>query len=239
MLSARGATIFVPPVKMGPLDIWPSDTSDFDAIVLVPRPIVERDRAFIRAQRNAQVPCATLAVLYSPDPATARASIECGAEICFADAVIPTGVLAAVELTVTRTRQWRRGCGALSGGDPVVRPSVPPTSRSEFSLSGVVETLCEIADISKREREVLGEVLQGRANRDIAAGLGISQRTVKFHVHNLMKKLKARSRNDIFRVYFAEAHDQTFVTRASADPNAFRLTAPNLGAAHGPAGTVI
>jgi two-component system response regulator FixJ len=47
--------------------------------------------------------------------------------------------------------------------------------------------------ISVREREVLGHVLQGRLNKQIASDLGIHERTVKIHRKAIMTKLNVRS----------------------------------------------
>jgi FixJ family two-component response regulator len=47
--------------------------------------------------------------------------------------------------------------------------------------------------ISPREREVLGHVLRGRLNKQIASDLGIHERTVKVHRKSVMIKLNVRS----------------------------------------------
>ena len=47
--------------------------------------------------------------------------------------------------------------------------------------------------ISPREREVLGHVLRGRLNKQIAGDLGIHERTVKVHRKSIMTKLNVRS----------------------------------------------
>jgi len=49
------------------------------------------------------------------------------------------------------------------------------------------------AAISSREREVLGHVLRGRLNKQIAGDLGIHERTVKVHRKSIMTKLSVRS----------------------------------------------
>ena len=48
--------------------------------------------------------------------------------------------------------------------------------------------------LSEREREVLGLLAQGLRDRDIANHLMISESTVKFHLNNVLTKLKARTR---------------------------------------------
>ncbi|MFE1029586.1 LuxR C-terminal-related transcriptional regulator [Streptomyces sp. NPDC058818] len=51
--------------------------------------------------------------------------------------------------------------------------------------------------LSPREQEVARLVVQGRANRDIAESLVLSNRTVEHHVARIMRKLNVSSRTDI------------------------------------------
>ena len=48
--------------------------------------------------------------------------------------------------------------------------------------------------LSEREREMLQLLTQGLRDRDIAQQLVISESTVKFHINNILTKLKARTR---------------------------------------------
>jgi len=48
--------------------------------------------------------------------------------------------------------------------------------------------------ITGREIEVLQRLKSGGTSREIASLLDISERTVKFHIGNIMKKLKAENR---------------------------------------------
>jgi len=50
------------------------------------------------------------------------------------------------------------------------------------------------AALSHREREVLRLVAGGRSNKQIARELGITERTVKFHVTSILNKLGAENR---------------------------------------------
>lgn len=62
-----------------------------------------------------------------------------------------------------------------------------------------------LASLTAREREVLGLVLEGRLNKQIAAALGTAEKTVKFHRGNLMRKMGVRSVAELAR-WMAEAH---------------------------------
>ena len=53
------------------------------------------------------------------------------------------------------------------------------------------------ATLSRREEEVLDSLLQNLANKEIANKLNISERTVKFHVSNLLGKFGVRRRADL------------------------------------------
>lgn len=48
--------------------------------------------------------------------------------------------------------------------------------------------------VSRREQEVLGCVLQGFANKEIASKLNVAERTVKFHVSSLLAKFGVSDR---------------------------------------------
>jgi FixJ family two-component response regulator len=65
----------------------------------------------------------------------------------------------------------------------------------------------EVADIqqrlerlTKREREVLDQIIAGKRNKVIAADLGISQSTVEAHRAKVMEKLEARSLSELMRL---------------------------------------
>ena len=51
--------------------------------------------------------------------------------------------------------------------------------------------------LSRRESEVMDGLLDNHANKEIANRLGISERTVKFHVSNVLRKFHVRRRADL------------------------------------------
>jgi DNA-binding NarL/FixJ family response regulator len=52
-------------------------------------------------------------------------------------------------------------------------------------------------ELSRREQEVLSSLLENLANKEVAERLHISERTVKFHVSNLLAKFGVRRRADL------------------------------------------
>jgi ATP/maltotriose-dependent transcriptional regulator MalT len=52
------------------------------------------------------------------------------------------------------------------------------------------------SQLSPRERQVLRYLIQGRSNREIAAAMGLSINTIKFHIKNIFGKLGVSSRKD-------------------------------------------
>ncbi len=56
-------------------------------------------------------------------------------------------------------------------------------------------------DLSQREREVLKLVLSEKSNKEMAEALYVSESTVKFHIHNLLKKTGAKTRLELLSLY--------------------------------------
>ncbi len=60
------------------------------------------------------------------------------------------------------------------------------------------------SELSRREQEVLSSLLENLANKEIAGKLNISERTVKFHVSNLLSKFGVRRRADLILLCFQQ-----------------------------------
>jgi len=59
-----------------------------------------------------------------------------------------------------------------------------------------------VTNLSRREQEVLDLLLENLSNKEIASKLNIAERTVKFHVSNLLNKFGVRRRADLILLTF-------------------------------------
>jgi FixJ family two-component response regulator len=66
--------------------------------------------------------------------------------------------------------------------------------QARAELAGVQ---ARIATLTPREREVLGHVVAGRLNKQIAFDLGTVEKTIKYHRSAIMKKLEVRTKDGV------------------------------------------
>lgn len=69
--------------------------------------------------------------------------------------------------------------------------------RTRAELAGIHQRL---ATLTPRELEVMKHVVAGRLNKQIAADLGTTEKTIKVHRAHLMAKLKVRTLADLVRL---------------------------------------
>jgi len=108
-------------------------------------------------------------------PATVQA-MRRGAEDFLTKQAPQADLIAAVKRALARNKQARLERERLR------------TLRQPFQL------------LSEREREVLRHVLQGKLNKQIAADLGIHERTVKLHRSHITAKLRVHSVAELTRM---------------------------------------
>ncbi|MBM3961357.1 MAG: response regulator transcription factor [Planctomycetes bacterium] len=65
------------------------------------------------------------------------------------------------------------------------------------------ELLRRFASLTPREAEVMEHVVQGAANKEVAARLGLSPKTIEVHRANVMRKTRARSLAELVRLHVA------------------------------------
>ena len=91
---------------------------------------------------------------------------------------------------------------------------VPRSTLSEFIDSILTDVhgrrlkVATAKELSRREQEVLDTLLENLANKEIASRFNISERTVKFHVSNLLAKFNVRRRADLILLCYQDRDRQ-------------------------------
>jgi len=106
------------------------------------------------------------------------------------------------------------------------------TEAESSHLAGLTEKAQKLLDagravkshvkLTRREEEVLNGVMRSLANKEIAASLNLSERTVKFHVSSLLAKFRVRGRMELVR----EAAQHTAPAISLSAPVATRESRP-------------
>jgi NarL family two-component system response regulator LiaR len=91
-------------------------------------------------------------------------------------------------LKTTEADDLRRAIRAAAEGQVQLSPEAATRLMREVRAPDSPETLTD------RETDVLRLVAEGKANKEIAQGLGIGEKTVKTHVSNILAKLGVQSR---------------------------------------------
>jgi DNA-binding NarL/FixJ family response regulator len=84
----------------------------------------------------------------------------------------------------------------VARGEPAITPATAARIIDEFLRAPGIPPQ-NAQRLTDREVEVLRLVTAGLRNREIAAELGISENTVKFHLKNIVEKLHAQNRAEL------------------------------------------
>ncbi|HEX2780832.1 MAG TPA: response regulator transcription factor [Gemmatimonadaceae bacterium] len=152
------------------LELGPDDEPD------VARPVL------VSAPAGARTP-AVVVIAQAPDGPLVAAALRSGARVVLSRE-------ASGEEIVAAARAAAAGLAAFPSAlmDDVLRPAAPSAARE----SGAAPD----AELSPREMEVLRMLAEGLGNKQIAARLGVSEHTVKFHLGSIFQKLHASTRTE-------------------------------------------
>ena len=74
-----------------------------------------------------------------------------------------------------------------------INAALKQDTQNRESIDRLADLRQRAQSLTPREREVMGHVVDGKANKVIAIDLGLSERTVEIHRANVMEKMDARS----------------------------------------------
>jgi FixJ family two-component response regulator len=74
---------------------------------------------------------------------------------------------------------------------------------TDLRATGATAPRRRFEELTSREYEVLHHIVRGRSNKEAAAGLGISQRTVENHRAHIMEKTGTKGVAELIRIWLA------------------------------------
>ena len=74
---------------------------------------------------------------------------------------------------------------------------------SDISAEDAEAARQRLQKLTSREHEVLEHLVSGKSNKEIAAQLGISSRTVEFHRAHIMEKMEAKGLPELVRIWLS------------------------------------
>jgi DNA-binding NarL/FixJ family response regulator len=101
-------------------------------------------------------------------------------------------------------REYYLPAGLVAAPAESVQGRGPCSAGQAAASSALAEDHGRLAQLTRRELEVLRLVAKGRSNKLIARELGITEHTVKLHVHNLALKLEVSNRTEAASLYLAQ-----------------------------------
>ena len=169
-------------VSFPDIDSWRKASPELNALLIFLSPGEDEEES-LRAigALESSVPVVILSVV--ADIGHIRKNLEAGARGCLSTDTELDVAMEVVRLVLAGGVY--APADALLGQYPATSDS-PSHEQSNFSGR----------QFSERQEAVLDALRRGKRNKIIAYELGLSESTVKLHVHNIMKKLQAKNRTE-------------------------------------------
>jgi DNA-binding NarL/FixJ family response regulator len=91
-------------------------------------------------------------------------------------------------------RELRKVLKGVAQGEAHVSPSLAAKVLTFMSQPDQRKSVSPLADLTKREEDILRLVAQGQSNKEVANALDLQEKTVKHYMTVIMSKLHARNR---------------------------------------------
>jgi len=127
--------------------------------------------------------------------------IEATARLCEADPCARVLVFSTFARDDEILAAFEAGAGGYlqksAGRDELIQALTVVAAGGSYLPQGLAERLAGLQlgpSVTTREREILALIARGRANKEIAAALGIAEDTVKRHISNIFQKFEVSDR---------------------------------------------
>lgn len=91
--------------------------------------------------------------------------------------------------------------------DSVEKATADQSRQRDFAMG--LDAFCGSESLTKRQRQVLEEMLSGKSTKNIAFCLGLSPRTVEDHRANILDKAKVKSTVQLFAAIYEAGRNST------------------------------
>jgi FixJ family two-component response regulator len=81
-----------------------------------------------------------------------------------------------------------------------IQQALEQDARDRLRRAGRAEVRARLARLTARERQVLGLVVAGKSNKEMASELGVTTKTIEAHRAQIMRKLEAESLAELVRL---------------------------------------
>jgi ATP/maltotriose-dependent transcriptional regulator MalT len=159
----------------------------------LPSAFAHRALALLAAERGETQAAITEAVTSCEAAERAGAPVEAARSRMIAGTALAAGDRKAAVAALRSAHEELLACGALRYSDEAAR-ELRKLGRTVPRQNGGTSGRTSILGLTDREREVMELVTVGKTNREIAAGLFLSARTVDRHVTRIFEKLDVHSR---------------------------------------------
>ena len=88
-----------------------------------------------------------------------------------------------------------------------IRNALELDQRQRVSRATRAEIAARLAELTPREHEVMAMVTEGKSNKEMAAALGVTSKTVEAHRARVMEKMRAESLAELVRMALIAAGD--------------------------------
>jgi DNA-binding NarL/FixJ family response regulator len=148
-----------------------------DVLVFDPEAYTTTCARFLAAARSAAPDLKAVAVSAVDDPEAIKATLQAGASAYVLKEAHPQDIAVAVRQAISQS---------IHLADTMDRGE---TAAASLRLDGT-----GLSALTRREREILALVTEGKSNAEVARVLWVTEQTVKFHLSNIYRKTGAANR---------------------------------------------